>query len=175
LNQLTDDQRKELRKREYLTCTRINKSSSPPSQPAIPPPSIEKVVPPPPPPVHELLPKPAPTYDIQLNIDVTSMFGKLNMIVPMIEMCNIPYVRRVILKLLQVLTEKEDPLIILNTMYLNQKKGQKSSFIYFSRHEWPLLEQLYARLWGLYRCHVIEGNGTSWFEDNLTLWKLMWH
>jgi hypothetical protein len=48
LNQLTDDQRKEIRKREYFTYTRINKASSPPSQPATPPPSAKKVVPPPP-------------------------------------------------------------------------------------------------------------------------------
>jgi hypothetical protein len=83
---LTDDQRKELRKREYLTYTRRNKSSSPPSQPTSPPPSIEKVVPPLPPPVHELLPKPTPTDEIQLNIDVATMFGKLNMMVPVTEM-----------------------------------------------------------------------------------------
>jgi hypothetical protein len=90
---LTDDQRKELRKREFLTYTRRNKASVPPSQPSAPPhpeetappPSTEKVVPPLPPPVHELLPKPTPTKDeIQLNIDVATMFGKLNMTVPVI-------------------------------------------------------------------------------------------
>jgi len=64
LNQLTDDQRKELRKREYLTYTRRNKASTPPTQPTTPPPSTEKVVPPLPPPVHEFLPKPTPTKDV---------------------------------------------------------------------------------------------------------------
>jgi len=98
LNQLTEDQPKELRKREYLTYTRRNKASTPPSQPATPPPSIEKVVPPPPP-VHEFLPKPIPTNEIQFNIDVATIFGKLNMTVPVREMCKIPSVRREILKL----------------------------------------------------------------------------
>jgi hypothetical protein len=130
LNQLTDDQRKELRKREFLTYTRRNKASIPPSQPSTPLsqkqpllPSTEKVVPPLPPPVHEFLPNPTPTEDeIQLNIDIATMFGKLNMTVPVTEMCKIPSVRREVLKLLQVPTEKEDPPIILNTMYLDRKR-----------------------------------------------------
>jgi hypothetical protein len=58
LNQLIDDQKKELRRREYFTYTRINKASAPPSQPTTPLPSAEKVAPPPPPPVHEFLPNP---------------------------------------------------------------------------------------------------------------------
>jgi hypothetical protein len=50
-------------------------------------PSTEKVVPPPLPLVHELLPKPTSIEEeIKLNIDVSTMFGKLNMIVPMMEM-----------------------------------------------------------------------------------------
>jgi hypothetical protein len=98
---LIDDQRKELRKREYLTYTRRNKSLAPLSQPTASPQSIEKVVPPLPPPVHELLPNLNPTKDeIQLNIDVATMFGKLNMTVPVIEMCKIPSMRREIFKLL---------------------------------------------------------------------------
>jgi hypothetical protein len=48
LNQLTDDQKKELRRREYLTYTRRNKASAHPSQPDTPLPSAEKVAPPPP-------------------------------------------------------------------------------------------------------------------------------
>jgi hypothetical protein len=68
LNQLKDDQRKELRKREYLTYIRINKASAPPSQPTTP--SIKKMVAPLPPPIHKLLPNPTPIYEIQLNIDV---------------------------------------------------------------------------------------------------------
>jgi hypothetical protein len=75
LNQLTDDQEKELRRREYLTYTRRNKASAPPSQPDTPLPSAKKVAPPPPPPIRELLPKPTPADEIQLNIDVASMFG----------------------------------------------------------------------------------------------------
>jgi hypothetical protein len=85
LNKLTDDQKKELRRREILTYTRRKNASAPPSQPDTPLPSAEKVAPPPPPPVCELLPKPTPTDDIQLNIDVASMFGKLNMTVPVTE------------------------------------------------------------------------------------------
>jgi hypothetical protein len=82
LNQLTNDQKKELRRREYLTYTRINKALSPPSHLGTPLPLVEKVAPPPPPPVHEFLPKPTPADEIQLNIDVASMFGKLKVTVP---------------------------------------------------------------------------------------------
>jgi hypothetical protein len=49
--------------------------------------STGKVVPPPPPPVHDLLPKPTQVdEEIQLNIDVPTMIGKMNMLVPMVEM-----------------------------------------------------------------------------------------
>jgi hypothetical protein len=58
------------------------------------------VAPPPPPPVCELLPKSTPVDDIQLNIDVENMFVKMNMMVPVIEMCKIPSVKREILKIL---------------------------------------------------------------------------
>jgi hypothetical protein len=86
------------------------------------------VVPPPPPPVHELLPKPAPIDEIWLNIDVATMFGKLNMMIPVKEMCKIPSVSREVLNLLWVLIEKEYPPIILNTMYLDQKKDNSPPF-----------------------------------------------
>jgi hypothetical protein len=75
-----------------------------------------------------LLPKPTPTDDIQLNIDVASMFGKLNMTVPVTEMCKIPSVKREVLKVLQVPTEKEDPPIILNTMYLDRPRDKNPPF-----------------------------------------------
>jgi hypothetical protein len=58
------------------------------------------VVPPPPPPAHEFLPYPSPIDEIQLNIDVATMFGKLNMMVPVTKMCKKPSVRREVLKLL---------------------------------------------------------------------------
>jgi hypothetical protein len=99
LNKLTDDQKKELRRREILTCRRKN-ASAPPLQPDTPLPIVEKVVPQPPPPVCEFLLKPTPTDYIQLNIDVANMFGKLNMTVPVMEMCKIPSVKREILKIL---------------------------------------------------------------------------
>jgi hypothetical protein len=94
-----------LRTREILTYIRKN-VSAPPSQPNTPLPSVVNVASPPPPSVCELLPKTTPTYDIQLNIDVANVFGKLNMTVPMTEMCKIPSVKREILKTLQVPTEK---------------------------------------------------------------------
>jgi hypothetical protein len=133
LNQLTNDQRKEMRKIEILTYSRKNKASVPLPQPqpeaTTPPPYTKKVVPPLPPPVHELLPKPTPTEEnIQLNIDVPTMFGKLNTTVPITEMCKIPSVRREILKLLQVPTKKEYPPIILNTMYLDQQRDNNPPF-----------------------------------------------
>jgi hypothetical protein len=64
LNQLTNYQKKELRRREYLTYNRRNKDSNPPSQLDTPLPSVEKVAPPPPPLIHELLPKPTPADEI---------------------------------------------------------------------------------------------------------------
>jgi hypothetical protein len=87
---LTYDQKNELRRTEILTYRRKN-SSTPPSHPNNPLPSAENVVPPPPPSVREFPPKTIPTYVIQLNIDVTTMFGKLNMTVPVTEMCKIPF------------------------------------------------------------------------------------
>ena len=78
--------------------------------------------------VCELLPKPTPTDDIQLNIDVASMFGKLNMTVLVTKMCKIPSMKREVLKILQVPTEKEGPPIILNTMYLDQPRDKYPPF-----------------------------------------------
>jgi hypothetical protein len=43
-------------------------------------------------------------------------------------MCKIPYVRREVLKLLQVLTEKEYPPIIMNNIYLDRKKDNNPPF-----------------------------------------------
>jgi len=86
------------------------------------------VSPPPPPTICELLPKPSPTDGIQLNVDVGSMFGKLNMMVPVTEMCNIPSVKRKIFKILQVLAEKEDPPIMLNIMYLDRPRDKNPPF-----------------------------------------------
>jgi hypothetical protein len=116
---------------------RRNKASVPPLQPSTslqpeveaPLPYIGKLVPPPPPPVSEFLPKLNSTKEeIQLNVDVSAMFGKLNMTVLVTEMCNIPSVRREVLKLLKVPTEKEDPPIILNTMYLDWKNDNNPTF-----------------------------------------------
>jgi hypothetical protein len=86
------------------------------------------VEPPPSPLVHEFLPKTTPADNIQLNIDVVSMFGKLNMAIPMIEMCKIPSMKREIMKLLHVTNMKEYPPIILNTMYLDQPRDMNSPF-----------------------------------------------
>jgi hypothetical protein len=81
LNKLIDDQKKELRRRDIITYRREN-YLSPLSQPDTLLPSIEKVAPPRPPSVCEFIPKPTTKYDIQLNIDVARMFGKINMMVP---------------------------------------------------------------------------------------------
>jgi hypothetical protein len=51
------------------------------------------------------------------------MFGKLNMTVIVIEMCKIHSIKKEFVKVLQVPTGKEDPPIILNTMYLNRDKN----------------------------------------------------
>jgi hypothetical protein len=61
-------------------------------------------------------------------MDVATMFWKLNMTVPITEMCKIPSVRREILKLLHVPTKKEDPPIILNAMYLDRKRDNNPTF-----------------------------------------------
>jgi hypothetical protein len=86
-------------RREIITY-RIKKALVPSSQHDTPLPSVEKVAPPPPLSVCELLPKTTPTYDIQLSIDVASMFGILNMMVPVTEMCKIPSMKMEILKIL---------------------------------------------------------------------------
>jgi hypothetical protein len=53
------------------------------------------VVPPPPPLVSEFPPKPnSKEEEIQLNIDMSTMFGKLNMRVHVTEMCKIPSKKR---------------------------------------------------------------------------------
>jgi hypothetical protein len=114
--------------------TSEKKNSSQPTKPAsiqskkTTPQPTKKVVPPPPPPVQELLPKPTWAEEIQLNIDVPTMIGKMNMTVPVTEMCKIPSVRREVLKLLKVPVEAEDPPIILNTMYLGWKNDPNPPF-----------------------------------------------
>jgi hypothetical protein len=80
LNRLTNYQKKELRRRQYLNYIRRNEVSSPPPQRDTPLPSTEKVAPPPPPPV------------------------------------------------LHVPTEKENPPIILNTMYLDRPRDDYPPF-----------------------------------------------
>jgi hypothetical protein len=64
LNQFTDDQKKELRRREYMTYTRGNKYLAPPYHPDTPLPLVEKVTPPPPPLVREFIPNPTHADDI---------------------------------------------------------------------------------------------------------------
>jgi hypothetical protein len=86
---LIDYQKKELRRREIITYIRKN-ASSPSSQPNNPLPLAEKVAPSPPLSICEFLPMPTPTDENQLHIDVASMFGKLNMIVLVIDICKIP-------------------------------------------------------------------------------------
>jgi sialic acid synthase SpsE len=82
------------------------------------------VAPPPPPLIRELLQKPMQeNKEIQLNIDVPTMVGKMNMIVRVTEMCKIPSMRREVLNLLKVLAEAEDPLIIMKTVYLGWKNN----------------------------------------------------
>jgi hypothetical protein len=128
LNKLTDDMKKELKRREILTYTRRNKASSPPSYPNTPLPSAEKVYPPPPPLVCEFLHKPTPTDGIQLNIYVATMFGKMNIRVLVTNICKIPFVKKEFLKVLQVPTEKDYPPIILNTMCLDHPRDKNAPF-----------------------------------------------
>jgi hypothetical protein len=133
LNQVDEDLKDKLRKNEILTYTRRNKvplmspkmakkdvpQTTLAKKDISPPPPTSREVPPPPPPlVRELLPQPTPTNEeLCLNIDVSSMMGKMNMSVPVVEICKIPYVRREVLKALKVQDETGDPLVILNTMY----------------------------------------------------------
>jgi hypothetical protein len=106
-----------------LTYSRRNKVPSSPS------PTTKEVPPPPPPPVHDLLPQPVPTNeDLHLNIDVPSMIGKMNMVVPMVEMCKIPSVRKEVLKTLKIQDEVGDPLVILNTMYHGNQREDNPPF-----------------------------------------------
>jgi hypothetical protein len=73
--------------------------------------------------------KPAPTdEELRLDIDVPTMIGKMNMSVPVVEMCKIPSVRKEVLKALKVPTEVEDPPVILNTMYHGQQREETPPF-----------------------------------------------
>jgi len=100
LNKLTEDQRKELKKRETMTCARRNithvslpqalvhppQKKQDPSQPIkeAPPKLTEKVSPPL---VRDLLLRPKHEYkEIELNIDVPTMIGKMNMLFLVLEM-----------------------------------------------------------------------------------------
>jgi hypothetical protein len=66
--------------------------------------------------------------EIQLNIYVLAMVGKMNMTVLVTEMCKIPSVRREVLKFLKVPNEEEDPLVILNTMYHGRQRDTNPPF-----------------------------------------------
>jgi hypothetical protein len=165
LSKLTDDQKKESR-REILTYKRKN-ALAPPSQADTPLPLAIKVATPPPPSVCELLLKPTSTDDIQLNIDVENMFGKLNMTFPMTEMCKIPSVKREILKILQVPAEEHPP-IMLNTMYLDRPRDKNPPF-YLSLGMNDLHLNKYMLDSG------VSTNEIAWFEDNLTLWQCTWY
>jgi hypothetical protein len=115
------------------------------------------VAPPPPPTICEFLPKPTSIDDIQLNIDVANMFGRLNMTVPVTEMCNIPSIKREILKILQVSAEKEDPAIMLNTMYLNQPRDNPHLYISLGVNELCLNN-----------CMLDSGASTNFISLNVT-------
>jgi len=56
------------------------------------------------------------------------MVGKMNMTIPIIEMCKIPSIKREVFKLLKVPDEVEDPSIILNPMYLGWKNDPNPPF-----------------------------------------------
>ena len=90
---------------------------------------VKEVSLPPPLLMRTLLPKPVPANEqIQLNIDVPTMMGKMNMSVPIVEMCKIPSVRREVLKALKVPDEGEDPPVILNTIYHGKQRDEKPPF-----------------------------------------------
>jgi hypothetical protein len=61
-------------------------------------------------------------------IDLSAMMGKMNMSVPLIEMCKIPSIKREVLITLKVLVEEEDPPVILNTMYHGQQREDYRPF-----------------------------------------------
>jgi len=79
--------------------------------------------------VHDYLSKPTPTdKELQLNIDVPAMMGKMNMLIPLIKMCKIPSIKREVLRMLKVPVEAEDPPVILNTMYHGQQREDNPPF-----------------------------------------------
>jgi hypothetical protein len=81
--------KEKLSKRDILTYFRRNKVLAPP------PLATKEFHPPPPPLVHDLPLQPIlENEDLYLNIDIPSMIGKMNMVVPMFEMCKIPSVRK---------------------------------------------------------------------------------
>jgi hypothetical protein len=93
LNQTDEASKERLRREQILAYSREGKM-------LVEPPLSPKIVPPPPPqPVHDLPLQLEPTIeDFHLNIDVTNMMEKMNMVVPLTEICKIPFVRKEVLK-----------------------------------------------------------------------------
>jgi hypothetical protein len=184
LSQLDENTKNELRKKEILTYARRNKAPVPPPPAPVPPPQAKeappqptKEVPPPPPPsMHDLLPKPMPTNEeLRLNIDVSAMIGKMNMSVPVVEMCKIPSVRREVLKALKVPDEAEDPPVILNTMYHGQQREENPPFYLSLGVNGLRLNNCMLDSRSFNKCDVLEGHETTWFENNPPIWKCLWH
>jgi hypothetical protein len=81
------------------------------------------------PPVLDQPPQSVPANeDLHLNIDVPIMIRKMNMVVPMVEMCKIPSVRKEVLKTLKIQDEAGDPPVILNTMYYGNRREDNPPF-----------------------------------------------
>jgi len=56
------------------------------------------------------------------------MLGKINMLVPIVEMCKTPSARREVLKALKVPNEGEYPPMILDTMYQGKQRDENPPF-----------------------------------------------
>jgi hypothetical protein len=96
------------------------------------------------------------------------------MTVPVTEMCKIPSMKREIYKVLHVPTKKEDPPIILNTMYLDRPRDKNPPF-YLSLGMKGLLLNNCMLDSGASTNVIFEGNETCLFEDNPTLSQCVWY
>jgi hypothetical protein len=118
LSCLHNIQKRKLHLNQQISFTSAKENESPDSKESGPPPSL----------VQEFLPKPTHAEKIQMNIDVPTILGKMNMLVLVVKKCKIPSVIREVMKALKVPNEEEYPPMMLNTMYHGQQRDTNPPF-----------------------------------------------
>lgn len=66
--------------------------------------------------------------DIDLNIDMTSVLAKINILVPLTEIMKIPSLRDKVKKIPSIQDESEDPNVVLQVMHYDRRNGGHAPF-----------------------------------------------